>query len=153
MGSTGETQGSTRRMFSAAMLAAAFGAGAVRVAAADATPAADAATETSGYLVVRHWQLVAGTDYAAFTEKVRTGYVPILREVEGFVAYYFANPGDDEHVAVAIFTSKEGADASTVAARDWTAANLAGVVEGDPLAVIEAEIWMTASPLGVESRV
>jgi hypothetical protein len=146
----------TRRTFSAAVLAAAFAGGMTRVAAAqDATPAAGEGSgkETAGYVAVRHWKLTEGTDYAEFTRKVAEGYVPIIQAVEGFVDYYFANPGNGEHVAIAIFTSKAGAEASTEAAKDWSTTNLQGIVDGPPLSVIEAEIWLTATPLGVESRV
>ncbi|MGI9252939.1 MAG: hypothetical protein ACR2J8_04280 [Thermomicrobiales bacterium] len=144
-----------RRGFNAALLAAAFGGSLSRAAlAADATPtpATDASSEEAGHIVVRRWKLAAGVDYAAFTKSVQEGYVPIIQQVEGFVAYYFANPGEGEHMAVSVFATKAGADASTVAAKDWSAANLQGVVEGPPIEVIEAEIWMNATPLGVESK-
>ncbi|MFM9106211.1 MAG: hypothetical protein ACKOWF_05885 [Chloroflexota bacterium] len=142
----------SRRVFSAGLLAAAFGAGLTRAASAqDATPAAGSGAETAGHIVVRLWTLAPGTDYAEFARKVEEGYLPIIQAIEGFVSYYFANPGDGQHLAVAVFTSKAGADASTAAAMDWSAANLQGVLEGAP-EVIEAEIWISATPLGVESR-
>lgn len=148
-----DEQTASRRAVSAGLLAAAFGAGMIRVAAAqDATPDAGSGDETAGYIVVRRWTLAPGTDYAKFASMVQEGYVPILQQVEGFVSYYFANPGNDQHVAVAVFTSKEGADASTAAAKDWSAAHLQGITQGDP-EVIAAEIWISATPLGTESRV
>ena len=152
---SGQASGTSRRSFSAAMIASALGMGAIKMAGAqDSTPVASASNgETAGHVVVRRWKLAAGTDYAEFTRKVANGYVPIIQQVEGFVSYYFANPGNDEHLAVAVFTSKAGADASTEAATDWSAENLQGVVDGPPLDVIEAEIWLSATPLGIESRV
>lgn len=145
-------QGLNRRTLSAGLIAAAFSGGLTQLAAAQ-EEGVDTSTAQTGYVVVRAWNLVPGTDYAAFTLKVQEGYVPIIRSVEGFVQYFFANPGDNQHLAVAVFTNKEGAQASTVAAQDWSAQNLAGIVDGGPIAVVEAEVWLTASQLAVSSKV
>ena len=147
----------SRRTFSGAMVAAALGAaGAIPATAQDdeecAAPVLDEAPDDANFVVVRRWKLKPEVDYAEFTRLVKDGYVPILQQVEGFVAYYFANPGGGEHMAVAIFTSKEGAEASTVAAEEWTAANIADLVDGPPVDVTEAEIWMNATPDDVASR-
>lgn len=151
----------SRRTFGGAMAAAALAAaGAIPAMAQDDAEclepaAADApadAPDDASYVVVRRWKLKPDVDYAEFTQLVKEGYVPIIQQVEGFVAYYFANPGDGGHMAVAIFTSKEGAEASTVAAEEWTAANIADLVDGPPVEVTEAEIWMNATPDDVASR-
>ncbi len=141
-----------RRGFGAAMLLGALAGGLQHVASAQDSGDAAVSAQT-GYVTVRAWKLVEGTDYAAFTKLVQEGYVPIIQSVEGFVQYFFANPGDNQHLAIAVFTTKEGAEASTAAAKDWTAATLGGIVDGGPLAVVEAEIWLTATQLAVSSRV
>jgi len=145
----------SRRTFSGALAAAAFAA-ALPAMAQDgeecAAPLLDEAPDDANYVVVRRWKLKPGVDYAEFTRLVRDGYVPIIQKVEGFVAYYFARPGEGEHMAVAIFTSKEGAAESTAAAETWTAANIADLVDGPPVDVTEAEIWMNATKDDVASR-
>ncbi len=48
----------------------------------------------------------------------------LLREIDGFRAYYLVRTADDGAVSVSVYDDKSGTDASTAAAREWIAANL-----------------------------
>jgi hypothetical protein len=47
-------------------------------------------------------------------------FVPMLRDVAGFVAYYWVDTKDGTVVAVAVFEDREGAEASTKRAMDYS---------------------------------
>lgn len=125
----------------AAALAAALAARrATDVRARQATPAAGA----SGYLVTRRYHLKPGATYEELTRRVNEGFVPIIREVPGFVEYLFAEPGDGTHLAVSIFADQAGADESTQRARGWAEEAVGELVELPAFEVVGGPIRLDA---------
>ncbi len=70
---------------------------------------------------------------SAFVSIVDEGFLPLMRETDGFFGYYLMNDGAGMVVAISIFDSAESALASTVKARDFVAENLAAFLPNDPL--------------------
>lgn len=92
------------------------------------------------YGVLRRYQLAPGASMDELIARVRAGYVPIIRQVPGFVSYiWILDPASSGHVAIAIFRDKAGADESTRRAADWVRANVATMVKG-PTEVIEGAV-------------
>jgi hypothetical protein len=60
---------------------------------------------------------------------IESEYVPLIRQVEGFVSYTLIDPGGDEVRSVGIFTDEDGARRANEVARDWTARRLAEFVD------------------------
>ena len=56
--------------------------------------------------------------------KVREGFVPVIRDTPGFVAYFVISPREDEIVAVNIFENQESAEESNKKAEEWVSQNL-----------------------------
>jgi hypothetical protein len=56
---------------------------------------------------------------------VTEGFVPIIREAPGFIAFYVVNGGDGSLASVSIFADQAGADASNRMAAGYIAAHLA----------------------------
>ena len=113
----------------------AVGAGRASAAAAmQATPTTGSGR--AGYLVVRRYNLKPDADYAELTRRVNEGFVPIIRDVPGFVEYLFVEPGDGTHLAVSIFTDQAGADESTARATGWSEANVTEFVELPAFSVV-----------------
>jgi hypothetical protein len=56
--------------------------------------------------------------------KVREGFVPVIRDTPGFVAYFVISPREDEIVAVSIFENQESAEESNKKAEEWVSQNL-----------------------------
>jgi hypothetical protein len=105
----------------------------------DDTAASDetvAASETSAscapgqYAAVRRYEGV--TDPAEAGKRVAEGFLPIISEVDGFVAYYWVDAGDGVMVSTSVFEDEAGAEASTEEAADFVAENLAELLPNEP---------------------
>jgi hypothetical protein len=92
------------------------------------------------YATVRRYEGV--TDAAEAGRRVGEGFVPILREVPGFVAYYWVDAGggvmvstsifEDEEATKGIFEDREGVEESNKRAAEWVRENLAHLLPNPP---------------------
>lgn len=82
------------------------------------------------YAVVRRYDGV--TDAAEAGRQVKEGFVPLLREMPGFVAYYWVNAGGGVMVSTSIFQDQAGEEESTKRAADFVSANLASLLPNPP---------------------
>jgi hypothetical protein len=92
------------------------------------------------YATVRRYEGV--TDTAEVGRRVADGFVPLLREVPGFVAYYFVDAGDGVMVSTSIFEDlaategifedREGVSESNKRAAEWVRENLAQLAPNPP---------------------
>ena len=56
--------------------------------------------------------------------RVREGFVPLVRETPGFVAYFVMHPRPGEMVSVSVFEERRGAEESNEKAEEWVSQNL-----------------------------
>lgn len=82
------------------------------------------------YAVVRRYDGV--TDPAEAGRRVKEEFVPILRDVSGFVAYYWVNTGGGVMVSTSVFQDQAGEEESTKRAADFVRANLASLLPNPP---------------------
>ena len=92
------------------------------------------------YATVRRYEGV--TDPAEAGRRVGEGFVPILREISGFVAYYWVDAGGGVMVSTSIFKDlastrgifedREGVEESNRRAADWVRENLAQLLPNPP---------------------
>jgi len=92
------------------------------------------------YAAVRRYEGV--TDPTEAGKRVAEGFIPIISEIDGFVAYYFVDAGDNVMVSTSVFEDQAGAEASTEQAADWVAENLAELLP-EPPQVTEGEVVAT----------
>ena len=92
------------------------------------------------YAAVRRYTGV--TDPAEAGRRVAEGFVPIISEIDGFVAYYFVDAGNGVMVSTSVFEDEAGAEASTEKAADWVAENLAELLPNPP-EVTDGEVVAT----------
>lgn len=99
--------------------------------AMSATPAA-MATAGAAYVVIRRYQLKSGKSMDELVRRVETGFVPIVRAVDGFIEYYLVvDDATGEHASISIFRDRQAADESTRRSADWIKAdNIADFIEG-----------------------
>ena len=77
------------------------------------------------FVAIRYYQ----TDPDSIDEvvrRVKEGFVPLIRETQGFVSYLVLTPSgrEDELVSVSVFENREGAEESNERAADWVRQNL-----------------------------
>ncbi|MFJ7158865.1 hypothetical protein ACIQUQ_28530 [Streptomyces sp. NPDC101118] len=82
------------------------------------------------YAVVRRYEGV--TDPAEAGRRVAEGFVPVLRQVTGFVAYYFIDAGDGVMVSTSVYENQAGAEESVRRAAEFVRDNLASLLPNPP---------------------
>jgi hypothetical protein len=69
---------------------------------------------------------------AEITQQVNQGFVPIISQTPGFVAYYLVDAGDDIGATVSVFQDQAGAEESNRMAADWVRQHIASLVASAP---------------------
>ncbi|MGW6985534.1 hypothetical protein ACWGE1_39765 [Streptomyces sp. NPDC054932] len=82
------------------------------------------------YAAVRRYEGV--TDPAEAGRLVDEGFVPIMRRVPGFVAYYWVDAGGGVMVSTSVFQDRAGADESIERAAQFVRENLAQFLPNPP---------------------
>ncbi|MEU0072112.1 hypothetical protein ABZ027_21570 [Streptomyces sp. NPDC006332] len=82
------------------------------------------------YAAVRRYEGV--TDAAEAARVVNEGFVPLMRRVSGFVAYFWIDAGDGVMVSTSVFQDQAGADESILRAADFVRDNLAPLLPNPP---------------------
>jgi hypothetical protein len=113
-----------------AVLALAGGAGATQARQATPTPGATAGVDPDWYAVVRLGRLREGASTTEVARRAREGFVPIIKTVPGFVAYFVIDTGQREQVTISIFSDPAGAAESTRRAAAWVPGAIGELVEG-----------------------
>ena len=90
------------------------------------------------HVAIRRYQL----DPASVDEVMRhvnEGFIPIIKDAEGFLAYYALNAGAGEIATVSVFEDQAGAEESIRVAADWIRQNLAALLPNPP-EITEGEV-------------
>ncbi|MFF7204138.1 MULTISPECIES: hypothetical protein [unclassified Streptomyces] len=82
------------------------------------------------YAAVRRYEGV--TDPAEAGRRVNEGFVPLMRQVSGFVAYYWVDAGDGVMISTSVFQDRAGAAESVAKAADFVRDNLASLLPNPP---------------------
>ena len=67
--------------------------------------------------------------------RIKEGAIPIISDVEGFIAYYVVYAGDDTVTAISIFNKYEQAEEANRRALAWAEQNLSPLLAGPATAV------------------
>lgn len=83
------------------------------------------------YVVIRRYEAdIASSDEVV--RRVREGFLPLIQQRPGFVAYHLVDAGDGVITSISIFRDHAEANESTRNAAEWVKANLAELVQGPP---------------------
>jgi heme-degrading monooxygenase HmoA len=69
---------------------------------------------------------------AELAQRVREGFVPLMRQVNGFRGYYLLDGGPDVLISISMFDSADEALASNEIAATWVRNNLLEFTKGLP---------------------
>jgi hypothetical protein len=83
------------------------------------------------FTIVRRFRLARGSQQEV-TRRVQEGFVPLLRKLPGFKAYYLLDGGPDVLISVRIFDSADEALLSNATAENWMRENVLQFVRGMP---------------------
>ncbi len=99
--------------------------------AAEAAPRAGGLDGT--FVVIRLRQPNPDWSVEDVMRRIEEGYVPLVREIPGFVSYFgSADPAGGGQAYVGVFHDKAGADESTRVAREWLTEHSYTFFDGDP---------------------
>ena len=82
------------------------------------------------YVAVRRYEGV--TDPQKVAKVAQEGFVPIISEMPGFVAYYWVDAGDGVIVSTSVFEHKDAEEQSTFRAGELVQEHLAPLVPNPP---------------------
>jgi hypothetical protein len=82
------------------------------------------------YATVRRYEGV--TDPSEVARLVNEGFLPIIREIEGFVDYYVVDGGDGVLVSTSIFESASGEEESNWRAGEFVGQHLEPLLPNPP---------------------
>ena len=74
-----------------------------------------------------------------FAKRVEAGALPVMKQMDGFNAYYLVMGADDTVIAVSLYTNKAVAEASTQKLLPWIKENL-GPLMASPTDPIDGEV-------------
>jgi hypothetical protein len=75
--------------------------------------------------------------------RIKEGAIPIISDVEGFIAYYVVYASDDTVTAISVFNNHAGAEESNRRGLAWVEQNLAPPLIGPATAVADPVIVHT----------
>jgi len=82
------------------------------------------------YATVRRYEGV--TDPKEAGRRVQDGFVPLISQVPGFVAYYWVDAGGGVMVSTSVFEDRAGAEESNRRAADWVRQSIASLLPNPP---------------------
>jgi hypothetical protein len=82
------------------------------------------------YVAVRRYEGVSDPQKVA--QLVQEGFVPIVSEMPGFVAYYCVDAGDGVIASTSVFEHKDAEEQSNFRAGDFVAEHLAPLLPNPP---------------------
>jgi hypothetical protein len=83
------------------------------------------------FAIVRKFRLARGS-FGDVTQRVKDGFVPLLRDLPGFNEYYLLDGGQDTLISIRVFDSADQALASNEIAAEWMRDNVLQFVKGMP---------------------
>ena len=82
------------------------------------------------YATVRRYEGV--TDPSEAGRRVYEGFVPLVSQIPGFVAYYWVDAGGGVMISTSVFQDQARAEESNRRAADWVRQNLAALLPNAP---------------------
>ena len=89
-------------------------------------------TERGGnmYATVRRYEGVTNPGEAA--QRVNEGFVPLISQIPGFVAYYWVDAGSGVMISTSVFQDQASAEESNRRAADYVRQNLVSLLPNPP---------------------
>jgi hypothetical protein len=88
------------------------------------------------YVSIRRYGLLTREPVKEVLQGVREGFLPIIRDEPGFLAYYALNSGSGTLTSISIFEHRAGAEKSNRMAEDWVGKNLTNTLPTSPEIIV-----------------
>jgi hypothetical protein len=94
------------------------------------------------YATVRRYEGVTDSEEAG--RRVRESFLPLISQMEGFIAYYWVDAGNGVMLSTSVFETRPEEEASTATAAEFVHENLAELFPSPPQ-VTDGEVVATES--------
>jgi hypothetical protein len=94
------------------------------------------------HVAIRRYQLEDPGLVDDLLRRVHEGFIPIIMDAPGFLAYYALDSGGGTVSTVSVFEDQAGAEESNRRAADWVGQNLASMLPNPP-EVLAGEVGAT----------
>jgi hypothetical protein len=88
------------------------------------------------------------TDPAELARRVESEFLPIVRDVAGFVGYYVVDAGDGAIASITVCADKSGMDESTARAAEWVRDHISELIESGP-EILAGDVTVSLTAAGV----
>jgi hypothetical protein len=88
------------------------------------------------YVAIRRYGLVTNEPLEKVFQGIREGFIPIINNAPGFLAYYALDSGDGTLTSISIFEDRAGAERSNKLAEDWVGMTLSSVLPTSPEIIV-----------------
>ena len=88
------------------------------------------------YVSIRRYGLLTREPVEKVLQGVREGFIPIIKDQPGFLAYYALDSGGGTLTSISIFEHRAGAERSNKLAEDWVGSNLSSALPTSPEIIV-----------------
>jgi hypothetical protein len=88
------------------------------------------------YVSIRRYGLLTREPVEKVLQGVREGFLPIIRDQPGFLAYYSIDSGGGTLTSISIFEHRAGAERSNRIAENWIGKNLTNALPTSPEIIV-----------------
>ena len=88
------------------------------------------------YVAIRQYGLLTNEPVEKVFQGIREGFIPIIRNAPGFLAYYVLDSGDGTLTSISVFEHRAGAERSNKLAEDWVGRTLTWALPTSPQKIV-----------------
>ena len=88
------------------------------------------------HVSIRRYGLLTREPVEKVLQGIREGFIPIIKDQPGFLAYYALGSGDGTFTSISIFEHRAGAEKSNKMAVDWVGKNLINTLPTSPEIIV-----------------
>src|SRR5215203_5678959 len=88
------------------------------------------------YVAIRRYGLLTNEPVEQVFQGIREGFIPIIKNAPGFLAYYTLDSGDGTLTSISVFEDGAGAEKSNKLAEDWVGRSLSSALPTSPETIV-----------------
>ena len=88
------------------------------------------------YVAIRQYGLLTNESVENVFKGIREGFIPIIKNAPGFLAYYVLDSGGGTLTSISIFEHQAGAERSNKLAEDWVGRSMSSVLPTSPEIIV-----------------
>lgn len=90
------------------------------------------------FVAIRQYGLLTREPIEQVLKGIREGFIPVIKNQPGFVAYYVLDSGNGTITSISIFEHRAGAERSNRLAEEWVGRSMASTLPTSPEIIVGA---------------